>query len=753
MAYPRKLVALMFTDIAGYSKMTQKNELSTHELLTEHQKLVRNCIAEHEGKEIRTVGDGFFIEFSSAVSALECAAQIQQRLHQLNHSLPTESRLRLRIGIHLGDVLVSGDETYGNEVSVAARIQSLAPEGGICTSESVYTQIKDKVSYKFQRMGSFTMKNINGKSTLYQIELPWEKSRTQEKPDAKKAIRNYFTTTSISALLIGGIIASTGGFTSLKWLQSIKDEMLPSVFLAQERGPAGTAIPFSLEEGWEILTQPRSHQNWIPYDPRGRMSWIDQIHGEYWLRKKFTIPSEYQEPAMILGVIPNRHRVYVDGKLIGGSDSDEPIEIYTMDKTALQLGVTHTLLVKAYSQGTLLPGIESIKGVGSWLGEFSQLSPKLRRDLIYFHLPRVGCFAISLLFLAAITLFSALNYQRRDYFYLAVYSALAVLSSFYQNHLLSDSLPYTLQNWLRLFSVGLMSPALASATFVRRGQKSFETINNTLILAFAVASVLWVAIPEASVSNTLQVTNIFYLVALGYALWSMSLGGFTSVLSLMHGVFCLFSIRGPWMPAELSQFKFVVSQLFVAQPIIFAAGLIFYFLKMYSTRSKRILKQEKGDALIQDMINSKKNLSKLHQDVIQSLNCLISGIYTVHGGKFTSISYEPKTLQHPLESTPTPIHPILTMALHQKRAIRMDEIPVDVATLMNEERTKFETGACMVIPVWTGQSITAIVTFADPVGRGHFDDIDFNTAQMAAQILVQRIPTGKTHAHPHKKTA
>ena len=128
----RKLAAVMFTDMVGYTSLSQKNESVALELLEEQRNIVRPLFPKHHGKEIKTIGDAFLVEFESALEAVRCAFELQQVLNELNRSRPLEKQIKLRIGLHLGDVIHAQGDVYGDAVNIASRIEPLSEGGGVC---------------------------------------------------------------------------------------------------------------------------------------------------------------------------------------------------------------------------------------------------------------------------------------------------------------------------------------------------------------------------------------------------------------------------------------------------------------------------------------------------------------------------------------------------------------------------------------------------------------------------------------------
>src|SRR5262249_18375508 len=133
----RKLAAIMFTDMAGYTALAQRDEKLALELLEEHRELLRSIFPKFNGVEIKTIVDGFLVEFNSALEAAQCSIEIQRTLAKRNCDVPNERRIELRIGIHIGDVVHRGGDVYGDGVNVASRIEPLANAGGVWGSMGV----------------------------------------------------------------------------------------------------------------------------------------------------------------------------------------------------------------------------------------------------------------------------------------------------------------------------------------------------------------------------------------------------------------------------------------------------------------------------------------------------------------------------------------------------------------------------------------------------------------------------------------
>lgn len=181
----------MFTDLVGYTALSQQSESLALELLEEHRRILRLIFSKHNGMEIKTMGDAFLVEFASALEAANCGFEIQKVLHERNLSQTEElKRIRLRIGVHLGDVIHSTTDVYGDAVNIASRIEPLADEGGVCLTRQVYDHIHNNFNLPLTSLGQKTLKNVSGSVEVYKILFPWKEQavRKQQAESTKMRI-------------------------------------------------------------------------------------------------------------------------------------------------------------------------------------------------------------------------------------------------------------------------------------------------------------------------------------------------------------------------------------------------------------------------------------------------------------------------------------------------------------------------------------------------------------------------------------
>jgi adenylate cyclase len=168
----RKLAAILHADVVSFSRLMGFDEAGTHRALGELRRAVDPLIASHGGRIVGTAGDSMLADFSSVVDALSCAVEIQLAARAINDPIPPDRRLELRIGVNLGDVIVDGDDIFGDGVNIAARLQALALPGAVCISHSVYEQVRNKLDLDYHPLGSHRVKNIAEPVRAYMVGAP-----------------------------------------------------------------------------------------------------------------------------------------------------------------------------------------------------------------------------------------------------------------------------------------------------------------------------------------------------------------------------------------------------------------------------------------------------------------------------------------------------------------------------------------------------------------------------------------------------
>src|SRR5258707_11057181 len=207
----RKLAAIMFTDMVGYSALSQRDEKLAQELLEEHRQLLREIFPRFNGAEIKTIGDAFLVEFGSALEAAQCAIEIQRTLAKRDADAPADRQIQVRIGVHIGDVVHRGGDVYGDGVNIASRIESLAAAGGICVSMDVERQIRNALEARFEKLAPTELKNISVAMDLFRIVLPWEKGTKAELKNVETSVSGRSFPASRLAW-VGAIVLAFIGF-------------------------------------------------------------------------------------------------------------------------------------------------------------------------------------------------------------------------------------------------------------------------------------------------------------------------------------------------------------------------------------------------------------------------------------------------------------------------------------------------------------------------------------------------------------
>ncbi len=223
----RRLAAIVSLDVAGYSRLMGVDESGTLAALKAHRReLIDPKIAEHDGRTVKTTGDGLLLEFPSVVDAVRCAVDVQRGMTERNEGIAPDKRLEFRIGINVGDIIIDGDDIFGDGVNVAARLEALADPGGICVSRVVRDQVLDKLNFTFEDLGAQQVKNIARPVDVYRVDLgsPASEARRPDRSRLRRLARPIPWRWSAVGILALGL----AGFGIWIFLQSLRTAPAPS---------------------------------------------------------------------------------------------------------------------------------------------------------------------------------------------------------------------------------------------------------------------------------------------------------------------------------------------------------------------------------------------------------------------------------------------------------------------------------------------------------------------------------------------
>jgi TolB-like protein/class 3 adenylate cyclase/Tfp pilus assembly protein PilF len=246
----RRLAAIFAADVAGYSRLMGADEEGTLERLKAHRReLIDPKISEHRGRIVKTTGDGTLAEFQSVVDAVRCAVEVQRAMVGRNVDLPEDNRITFRVGINLGDIILDGNDIYGDGVNVAARLEGLAEPGGICISRVVRDQIRDKLPYPFEDMGEQTVKNIARPMRAYALsadaikELP--AVAVAEAP--AKAVRSRINRRLLGAAAAAAVVIAVAAAGWWVWSGGAERARAPATANASKPAPQLSIVVLPFE--------------------------------------------------------------------------------------------------------------------------------------------------------------------------------------------------------------------------------------------------------------------------------------------------------------------------------------------------------------------------------------------------------------------------------------------------------------------------------------------------------------------------
>src|ERR1700738_3475406 len=239
----RKLTAILCADVYGYSRLMGGDEEATLVTLTAHRKIIDSLIAQQHGGFVNSAGDSVLAEFASGVEAVNCAVDIQTALKAENAKLPPQRRMEFRIGVNLGDVMVEGDQIYGDGINVAARLESLADPGGICISGTVHEQVRDKLALGYQDDGEQTVKNIARPVHVWRVLLNGTTPHRETRRIPRRYGRGGVVSLTGLAIIVGTIVLVQQSLKPPRTHASIPPAQSPALALPDK--PSIAVLPFS----------------------------------------------------------------------------------------------------------------------------------------------------------------------------------------------------------------------------------------------------------------------------------------------------------------------------------------------------------------------------------------------------------------------------------------------------------------------------------------------------------------------------
>ena len=242
----RRLTTILSADVVGYSRMMGEDEAGTLAALKALRKdLFEPKTVQYHGRTVKLMGDGVLMEFASVVDAVQYAVEVQYAVQQRNLNLPDDRKLLFRFGINIGDIIVDGDDIYGDGVNVAARLEALADPGGVCISRTVYNHIRGKLDLEFEDLGEQVFKNIAEPVSVYKILMdetaaalvtPIEKAGLSREAD----VRRYAGIAGLLALLAGAAL-----FWFKPWAPEFERASVDRMALALPEKPSLAVLPFN----------------------------------------------------------------------------------------------------------------------------------------------------------------------------------------------------------------------------------------------------------------------------------------------------------------------------------------------------------------------------------------------------------------------------------------------------------------------------------------------------------------------------
>ncbi len=759
----RRLAAIMFTDMVGYSALTEGDEALGLELLEEHRVILRNRVAEFGGREIKSTGDGFLIEFGAVIDAVHCAIQIQTSLFERNLTVPEDRQVRIRIGLHLGDIVDTERDVHGNGVNIAARIEPFAAPGSVAVSQQVLDQVRGQIDFPIRKMGRLALKNIESPPEVYRFVLPWELAANRS--PLKKiagALRNGLR--SLRSPVPAAYAAAAVGALALGIL------FIRAPAPLAPRAPAGVTTPIFLPNQWEIALGNGPEKVWRKFDPARAHEFIDEIAGPYELRLKFPVEKTFEHPALVLGLIAQRHEAYLNGQFIGGARKFTSLVSYTLG-SALSTSHENELIVKAESRPSLTPGLYLLPGIAPQIGDFDAITELVSAQHLSYHL--VQSIYLAVCTLTALAAFCyALFRRRRKHLYSALFLVMGAIGVSFYNSYAVESLDYRMYRFLNLLSFAGSCVALCSIELESRGKRRLEKLNNLAGGAFLGIAMVLLLVGPVKPSVFLERLEILFGVVAVYAgLTFVSYFGSTSIRSVSHrSVVRIFgavlfgitvSIFLAKIPSAFGRPLLIfnertydlVRQVAISYPIVFALSIFGIAIADYIRKTRELVYKQRKDDLVLGLAaivgrseDYPKTIRLVQSRVAEFLKATRSTVYVLdETGKILRADYRygSSEVQNVVADHLDADSGIIGYCLKTGAPVWVEDISVDERFRedfshrfeRSQKPRTYRTGSFIVAPIQVGRKIFGVITIADRRDGRPFSAQDFCLMHLASKDL------------------
>lgn len=815
----------MFTDIVGYSALASQDERAALELLEEQRQIFRRIFPNFGGRENKTIGDAFFIEFGSAVDAVQCAIEVQTALYERNSLAAAGRKIWVRIGLHLGDVMEHEGDTFGDGVNIAARVEALALAGGVCLTRQVYDQVSGKLDLRVRRVGRVRLKNIATPTDLFRVRFPWEQTPTGRdilqvilgREQGTGALRRTARLRSWSLAGLSAAVLSVAAFTTYATLTSSGHPLrFPAAKRATSPAPSDAApdrVPLRDHWTWISFASTDAHGNewsveqiadlpetrWSKLDSRRPWLNVDPLSGEFWLRREFTLkPGErFHTPAIVLGPVSGRHRVYLNGHFIGGSELGTSVEYFPFDPSELSDSGENVLLIHAVSPPSLTPGISFLPSVGSFLGEFEDVFAAASLDRFGFHVLRTVQMVFSVVMSFACLAYFLGHRERRRYLYFGLYLMLGGIALAYHNIFVAAVLDFRFYRFIKISSLTLSSFMLLSAHLAERRRRRLELLNNlTALGVVSVGAALTLfgtgvtATPSEFMAryNGLVGFAGFYtaawttavssrLLARIYREWkARRISGAGKIhfrrrelticfFGIITGLTLFSALKSDALAFALnSDRKFVVERLSTWVPFLFAITVLGAGVLDYIRKSRRAAYKTARDGLILEIVRAvgdsrdlEDAIGRIQQKVCAFVGAERSSLYLSgreknEGWLAARYVVGMATAQRLVAAEVSETEGIIGYACQHRAPLLIADVRTDIRvaarkspaepTSSDPEPNAYQSGACMVFPLTVRDELFGVLTLADKRGGGGFSQDDFALLHVVSKniaLMLQNI--------------